>query len=88
MVYYSEYSIEKDGKLTIPKVRPEDAGMYTCAAGNELGKAEQPMELVVGGRSFSHLLRSLKRTDNIFWNNLISSVTSFLTGSFSVSKPG
>ncbi|XP_076086554.1 basement membrane-specific heparan sulfate proteoglycan core protein-like isoform X4 [Mytilus galloprovincialis] len=44
----SEYTVEKDGRLTIPKVNPDDAGMYVCSAGNELGKIEQPMELVVG----------------------------------------
>lgn len=45
---FSEYTVEKDGRLTIPKVNPDDAGMYVCSAGNELGKIEQPMELVVG----------------------------------------
>jgi len=46
---FSEYTVEKDGRLTIPKVRPDDAGMYVCSANNDLGQTEQPMELVVGG---------------------------------------
>ena len=44
----SDYTVEKDGRLTIPKVRPDDAGMYVCSANNDLGQTEHPMELVVG----------------------------------------
>ncbi|VDI13303.1 heparan sulfate proteoglycan 2 (perlecan) [Mytilus galloprovincialis] len=43
----SEYTVEKDGSLTIRKVNPDDGGKYVCIASNKLGKIEQPMELLV-----------------------------------------
>lgn len=50
VLIFSEYTVEKDGSLTIRKVNPDDGGKYFCIASNKLGKIEQPMELLVEGK--------------------------------------
>lgn len=41
----------RNGELTIPTVRREDAGTYVCSAANDYGITEHPVQLVVGGAS-------------------------------------
>ncbi|XP_064610527.1 LOW QUALITY PROTEIN: basement membrane-specific heparan sulfate proteoglycan core protein-like [Liolophura sinensis] len=40
--------IVRNGELTIPTVRREDAGTYVCSAANDYGITEHPVQLVVG----------------------------------------